>query len=60
MPMKRTSTPILGQSKTKQSTNKKEKSLHPRSETIHFLKLFARNYQVETGMPEGLQGVFLG
>lgn len=59
MPMKRTSTPTTSLSKTKQTT-KSKKGLHPSNETLHFLKLFARNYQVETNMPEGLQGVFLG
>lgn len=59
MPMKRISTPATSPLKTKQII-KRKKGLHPSSETLHFLKLFARNYQVEANMPEGLQGVFLG
>lgn len=59
MPMKRTSTPTASLPKVKQIT-KGKKSQHPSNETLRFLRLFARNYQVEANMPEGLQGVFLG
>ena len=35
-------------------------ALRPSARTLAFLKLFARNYQVERQLPEGLQGLFVG
>jgi len=55
---------IITQTTTQQKKNKQiikgKDALHPRTETLTFLKLFARNYHVEPSMPEGLQGIILG
>nr|WP_321518676.1 hypothetical protein [uncultured Bacteroides sp.] len=47
------------QKKNKQLIKAKD-AMHPGTETLNFLKLFARNYHVEPLMPEGLQGIILG
>lgn len=39
---------------------KTERPVHPSEKTLAFLKLFARNYQVEKRLPEGLQELILG
>lgn len=38
---------------------KEEKAKAPSERTLQLLKLFARNYQVEKMMPEGLQEMVL-
>lgn len=38
---------------------KKEKLRQPKESTVKFLKDFARNYRVESSLPEGLQGYML-
>jgi len=50
-------------SKKKQSVVKRTKEvkpLCPSEKTLTFLKLFARNCQVEKELPEGLQEIILG
>lgn len=59
--MKRNSTPIITTiSQREFTTNEKKKKMQPSEKTLHFLKHFARNYQVESTMPEGLQGFIIG
>ena len=58
--MKRNSTPIITTLSQREPTSEKKKKMQPSEKTLHFLKHFARNYQVESSMPEGLQGFILG
>lgn len=51
--------PTKPQKKNKQG-NKDKSETSPSIQTLTFLKMFARNYQVEPSMPEGLQGIILG
>lgn len=37
-----------------------KKQVRPRKKTIDSLKLFARNYQINSELPEGLQGFIVG
>lgn len=37
----------------------KEQPMAPSERTLAYLRLFARNYQVEEKMPEGLKGMIL-
>ena len=58
--MKNGFTPIISSEETHIAVCKKEKrSKGPSERTLQILKLFARNYQVEKMMPEGLQEVVL-
>ncbi len=50
---------ITQQPKEKPAVKEKADS-HPSARTLAFLKAFARNYQVELSMPEGLQGIIIG
>lgn len=37
-----------------------EQVIAPSRKTLAFIKLFARNYQIESNLPEGLQEIILG
>ena len=58
-PMKEISTTITAKRPGKGHAGK-GCALRPSARTLAFLKLFARNYQVERQLPEGLQGLFVG
>lgn len=56
--MKNDCTPLIT-AKKKCAKKKLVQENVPSERTLAFLKLFARNYQVEKKMPEGLQGLIL-
>lgn len=60
MPMKSIITQAITQQQKNKKGSKAEVNLQPSERTVTILKLFARNYQVEPSMPEGLQGFILG
>jgi len=60
MLMKYTITQTISQQNKDKKVIKEKSTQHPSTETLTFLKLFARNYHVEPSMPEGLQGIILG
>lgn len=58
MPMKKKTTPYLP---IRTNDNSKKKAIcEPGREVIKFLQLFARNYHVESKLPEGLQEIIVG
>lgn len=60
-PMKNLSTSVVSVKKLNNvRVQKQEKLMRPSERTLTFLKLFARNYQVEKSLPDGLQGLILG
>lgn len=59
--MKNCTTIPASLSKKQSVVEKEEKKFAcPSEKTLAFLKLFARNYQVEKELPEGLQEIILG
>ena len=60
MPMKNSCTPVISPEDAHVVVCEKEKSHKAPSErTLQLLKLFARNYQVEKMMPQGLREIIL-
>ena len=58
-PMKEISTTIAAK-RLRKGHAEKECAVRPNAKSLAFLKLFARNYQVDHRLPEGLQGLFVG
>lgn len=52
--------PVTKEKQNEAKSSENEKMLSPSKRTLTFLKQFARNYQVEKTLPEGLQEVILG
>ncbi len=52
--------PVSVRKRNDVKAGKMESPVRPSEKTLAFLKLFARNYQVEKGLPEGLQEFVLG
>lgn len=61
LPMKNVCTSTVSEKKqNEERTEEHVKLMRPSNKTLTFLKLFARNYQVEKSLPEGLQEMVLG
>ncbi len=58
--MKEISTTVIAAKRLHGERAGKECALRPSAKSLAFLKLFARNYQVERRLPEGLQGFLVG
>lgn len=59
--MKNEFTPVVSVRKqTNPKVEGREKTKCPSERTLTFLKLFARNYQVEKSLPEGLREMLIG
>ena len=58
--MKNNFTHLVSGEKYQAPKHNSEKPMRPSKKTIEFLKMFARNYQVEDSLPEGLQGFMIG
>lgn len=59
--MKNEFTPVVSVKKqTNAKVERSEKTKCPSERTLTFLKLFARNCQVEKNLPEGLREMIIG